>query len=163
VAIGIGCAFDDLTAMPALRRWGLQRSQTFIIWILIGRLVLSPNLSAYLVLLSPEFRSSLHNRASVMQAESARISMIPGSVVCSIGLACYFAHKPLVFDEFIVGEYLATSKASQNEIGAKISDRKIRFELVDPQVDVGAESDHRIRWNSPRSSTEIPRPNSFHG
>ena len=144
VAIGIGRAFDDLAAIPAVRRWGLERSQILVVCILIGRLLLSPNLSAYLVLLSPEFRSRLNDRAVLMQAESARISAIPGAVVCSIPLTCRFAQKPFVFDEFMVIENLATGRISQSEMAAAISDRKLQFERIDPRVDVSAESGHRL-------------------
>jgi hypothetical protein len=111
VAIGIGCAFDDLKAIPAVRRWGLERSQVLVVCILMARLLISARLSPYLVLLSPDFRSSLNDRISVMKAETARISAIPGPVVCEVvPLACRFAGKPFVFDAFIVGQLVAAGR-----------------------------------------------------
>ena len=70
VAIGIGCAFDDLEAIPAIQRLGLERVKVLVVCILIARLLISARLSPYLVLLSPDFRSSLSDRVSVMKAES---------------------------------------------------------------------------------------------
>jgi hypothetical protein len=136
VAIGIGCAFDNLMAIPIVRRWELERSQTLVICILIARLLISARLSPYLVLLSPEFRSSLRDRISIMRAESVRVSEIPGQVVCSVPLACRFAQKPFVFDPFVVHEYLVTGRMSQSEILERISDQKLHFEIVDTRVDI---------------------------
>jgi hypothetical protein len=45
VAIGIGCAFDDLKAIPAVRRWGLERSQVLVVCILMARLLISARLA----------------------------------------------------------------------------------------------------------------------
>jgi hypothetical protein len=138
-AIGIGCAFDDLAAIPAVRRWGLERSQAILVCILIARLLISARLSPYLVLTSPDFRSSLGDRVSVMQAESARISAIPGPVVCEdVPLACRFAGKPFVFDPFTVGQLIATGRISQAEVSHKIGDLKLRFETVDPRADISS-------------------------
>jgi hypothetical protein len=71
------------------------------------------------------------------KAESARISAIPGSVVCvSVLLACRFAGKPFVYDSFIVGQHVATGRISQCEVTEKINDRKIRFETIDQRADL---------------------------
>jgi hypothetical protein len=138
-AIGLGCAFDDLAAIPAVRRWGLERSQVLLVCILIARLLISARLSPYLVLVSPDFRSSLSDRVSVMQAESTRISAIPGPVVCEdVPLACRFAGKPFVFDPFTVGQLVATGRISRAELARKIGDLKLRFEAIDPRVDISS-------------------------
>jgi hypothetical protein len=137
-AIGIGCAFDDLAAIPMIRRWGLERSQMLLVCILITRLLISARLSPYLVLLSPDFRSSLMDRVSVMKAESARISAIPGSVVCrNVPLACRFADQPFGFNKFIGGPPATVKGISQSELSEKNSDRKLRFEVIDPRADIG--------------------------
>jgi hypothetical protein len=139
VAIGIGCAFDDLKAIPAVRRWGLERSQVLVVCILMARLLISARLSPYLVLLSPDFRSSLNDRISVMKAETARISAIPGPVVCEVvPLACRFAGKAFVFDAFTVGQLVAAGRISQAELSKKISDGKLRFEAIDPRADISS-------------------------
>jgi hypothetical protein len=132
-AIGIGCAFDDLKAIPVVQRWGLDRSRVLVVGVLIGRLLISSRLSPYLVLLSPDFRSSLNDRISVMKAETARISAIPGRVVCDVvPLACRLAGKPFVFDAFTVG------RISQSELSEKISAGKLRFEAIDPRADISS-------------------------
>jgi hypothetical protein len=132
-AIGIGCAFDDLKAIPVVQRWGLDRSRVLVVGVLIGRLLISSRLSPYLVLLSPDFRSSLNDRISVMKAETARISAIPGRVVCDVvPLACRLAGKPFVFDAFTVGQLVAAGRISQSELSEKISAGKLRFEAIDP-------------------------------
>jgi hypothetical protein len=120
-----------------LRRLGLEGSRILVICILIGRLLISFKISPYLILLSPEFRKSLSDRVSVMAAESTRISGIEGKVVCSVMLACRFAEKRLVFDPFIVGEYVATGRISQTEVATRASARNLRFETIDPRVEVG--------------------------
>jgi hypothetical protein len=138
-AIGIGCAFDDLVAIPAARRWGLERSQVLVVCVLIARLLISARLSPYLVLFSPDFHSSLSDRVSVMQAESARISAIPGPVVCeNVPLACRFAGKAVVFDPFTVGQLVATGRISQAEMSRKIGDLNLRFEAIDPRADISS-------------------------
>jgi hypothetical protein len=105
----------------------------------MARLLISARLSPYLVLLSPDFRSSLNDRTSVMKAETARISAIPGPVVCEVvPLACRFAGKPFVFDAFTVGQLVAAGRISQAELSKKISDGKLRFEAIDPRADISS-------------------------
>jgi hypothetical protein len=138
-AIGLGCAFDDLAAIPAVRRWGLERSQVILVCILIARLLISTRLSPYLVLFSPDFRSGLSDRISVMEAESTRVAAIPGPVVCgNVPLTCRFAGKPFVFDPFTVGQLVATGRISRAEVSRKIGDLKLRFEAIDPRADISS-------------------------
>jgi hypothetical protein len=138
-AIGIGCAFDDLAAIPAVQRLGLERVKVLVVCILIARLLISARLSPYLVLLSPDFRSSLNDRVSVMKAESARISAIPGPVVCeNVPLACRFADQSFAFDTFTVGQPVGAGRISQPEISEKIGGRKLRFEAIDPRADISS-------------------------
>lgn len=138
-AIGIGCAFDDLGAIPALQRWGVERGKVLVVCILIGRLLISLRLAPYLLLLSSDFRSNLSDRVLVMKAESARISAIPGPVVCEeVPLACHFAGKAFVFDPFTVSQLVAAGRISQSELSRKIRDRRLRFEAVDPRAEISS-------------------------
>jgi len=138
VAIGIGIAFDDLTAIRAVRRRGLERSRFVVVLILIGRLLLTSRLSPYLILVSPEFRAGLDDRVAVAWREIARVSAIPGPVVCpGVPLICRFAGKPFVFDGFVVREYVLTGLLSEQDVSRRIADRKLRFEAVDPRTDIG--------------------------
>ena len=109
-AIGLGCAFGDLAAIPKVRSWGLERVQVVVVCILIVRFLLSPHVAPYLFVFSPGFRAGLNERIALMQAETARIAAIPGPVVCDYELPCRFAGKPFVFDPFIVGERVATGR-----------------------------------------------------
>ena len=135
-AIGLGCAFSDLVAIPKVQSWGIERAQVIVVCILIARLLLSEHVTPFLFLFSPSFRAELNERMSVMRAESARVAAIPGPVACDYELACRFAGKPFVFDPFIVGQLAATGKISQPDLAARIHDQKICFEKIDRRVDV---------------------------
>ncbi len=119
-AIGLGCAFGDLAAIPKVRSWGLERVQVVVVCILIVRFLLSPHVAPYLFVFSPGFRAGLNERIALMQAETARIAAIPGPVVCDYELPCRFAGKPFVFDPFIVGERVATGRISQHDVAARV-------------------------------------------
>lgn len=135
-AIGLGCAFDDLAVIPKVREWGLERTQVVVVCILIGRLLLSQHVAPFLFLFSPGFRAGLNERIAIMQAETARIAAIPGPVACDYELVCRFAGKPFVFDLTMAGEGVATGTISQTDLAERIKSLKIRFEKIDPRVDV---------------------------
>jgi hypothetical protein len=135
-AVGVGCAFDDLVSIPIVRRWGLERTRIVIVCILIARLLLSQSLTPYLLLFSPAFRASLNERVSIMKAEIARIAEIPGPVVCTEAMVCRLAGKPFVLDPFVLHEYIVTGRLSRPAVDARVRDRKIRFDSVDPRVSV---------------------------
>jgi hypothetical protein len=135
-AIGLGCAFGDLAAIPKVRFFGLERSQIVVVGILIGRFLLSQHVAPYLFAFSPAFRAALNERITIMQAETARIAAIPGLVVCDYQMPCRSAGKPLVFDQFSVTERIKTSEMSRQDMLARAHARGIRFEKIDPRVDV---------------------------
>jgi hypothetical protein len=135
-ALGLGCAFGDLAAIPKVRSFGLQRSQIVVVCILIGRFLLSQHIAPYLLVFSPAFRAELNERVAIMKAETARIASLPGPVVCDFQLPCRSAGKPFVFDPFIVGERTGTGQFSGEEVWAKAAERGIRFEKIDPRVEL---------------------------
>jgi hypothetical protein len=135
-AIGIGCAFHDLTAIPVVRQYGIARCQTVLVLVLIARLLISLRTAPYLLLSSRDFRADLNARSSIMKAESARIAAIPGPVTCKVALACRFAGKRFVYDPFIVGEYVATGRLSEQDVLREVNQRKIRFESVDDRTSI---------------------------
>jgi len=135
-ALGLGCAFGDLAAIPKVQSFGLQRSQVAVICILIGRFLLSQHVAPYLFAFSPAFRAALNQRIAISKAETARIAAIPGLVVCDYELPCRSAGKPLVYDNFAVTARVATGGMSAREVAEIAAARKIRFEKVDRRVDV---------------------------
>ncbi len=135
-AVGIGCAFDDLAAIPALRQWGIKRSQIVLLAILIARLLISSRIAPYLLLSSPDFRADLNQRSLIMKAESARIAAIPGRVACNVALVCRFAGKQFVFDPFPVYEDVVTGRLSEQDVLDQLRQQKIRFEVVDGRTSI---------------------------
>jgi len=135
-AIGLGCAFGDLDAIPKVRSWGLERTQVVVVCILIVRFLLSQHVAPYLFVFSLSFHAGLNERMAIMKAETARIAAIPGPVACDYELACRFAGKPFVFDPFVVGQEVATGRISQRDVDARIKNMKLCFEKIDPRVDV---------------------------
>ena len=135
-ALGLGCAFADLAAIPKVQSFGLERSQIVVVCILIGRFLLSQHVAPYLFVFSPAFRAALNERITIVEAETARIAGIPGLVVCEYEIVCRSAGKPLVYDHFAVSQRLGTGEMSSQEMYAIAAARKIRFEKVDRRVDV---------------------------
>jgi hypothetical protein len=135
-AIGLGCAFGDLAAIPKVRSFGIERSQIVVVGILIGRFLLSQHMAPYLFAFSPAFRAELNERIAIMKAETARIATIPGLVVCDYQLPCRFAGKPYVFDAFVVAQRIKTGEMSREDMLARAYARGIRFVKIDPRVEV---------------------------
>ena len=133
-AVGLGLAFDRVGAMPAAKRWGINRSRLAIVLILIGRLLASSCAWPYLLATSPDFHASLRQRVAVMNSETQRIAAIPGPVACPVMTVCRRAGKPFVFDAFAVDQKVKTGKLSQEELNRRIREQGIRFEQVDPQT-----------------------------
>jgi len=135
-ALGLGCAFCDLAAIPLVRSFGVERSQVVVACILIGRFLLSQHVTPYLLLFSPSLHAELNERIAIVKAETARIAAIPGLVVCNYEMPCRMAGKPLVYDQFAVTERVATGQMSRSDVAEIAAARKIRFEDVDRRVDV---------------------------
>jgi hypothetical protein len=134
-AIGLGCAFGDLAAIPKVRSWGLERTQVVVVCILIVRFLLSQHVAPFLFAFSPSFRAGLNERIAIMKAETARIASIPGPVVCDLELTCRSAGKRFVFDPFVVGQYVRTGRISQHDVDERTKNMMLRFEKIDPRVD----------------------------
>jgi len=130
-AIGLGLAFDRIIAIPAVRRWGIDRGRFAIILILIARLLASSCASPYLLVASPGFRANLRQQVAVMNAETERIAAIPAPVACSVMSVCRRAGKPFVFDAFAVDQRVKTGNLSKEELDRLIHAQGIRFEQVD--------------------------------
>jgi hypothetical protein len=134
--LGLGLAFGDLAAIPVVRSFGLERSQIVVVCILIGRFLLSPHFSPYLFVFSPAFHAELNERIAIMKAETERIAAIPSSVVCDYQMPCRSAGKPMLFDQFAVTERVGTGQMTRQEVAEIAAARGIRFEKIDPRVDV---------------------------
>ena len=115
-ALGLGLAFDRLSAIPAVARWGIDRGRLAVLLILLGRLLASSSASPYLLVVSPAFRATLHEHVAAMNAEAAQIAAMPGPVVCPVMTLCRSAGKPFVFDAFAVDQRVKTGKLSPGEL-----------------------------------------------
>jgi hypothetical protein len=135
-AIGVGLAFADIAAIPFVKRWGVERGRSTIIVILVARLVLSSRMAPYLLLTSPDFHNALQQRVVIAKDEIARISAIPGPVVCSVMTVCRLAGKSFLYDRFFVEQRLATGHISQSAIDEQVRSLGIRFETINPLTDL---------------------------
>ena len=86
------------------------------------------------MVVSPEFRATLHEHVAAMDAETAQIAAMPGPVVCPVITLCRRAGKPFVFDAFAVDQRVKTGKLSPDELERRIRAQGIRFERIDPRA-----------------------------
>ena len=125
LGIGIGVAFEQIETSLLARRIGVGRSRDLLLLILVLRLVVSDRQGSALVLLSPQFRSSLHAAQRAVLDDVARVAAIQGDVFCSNKVVCRAAGKPFAVDEFKMEELVATGRASEDEISKLLRDRHI--------------------------------------
>jgi hypothetical protein len=135
-ALGLGCAFGDLAAIPKVQSFGLERGQVVVVCILIGRFLLSQHVAPYLFVFSPAFRAELNERVAVLKAETARIAAIKGLVICDYQVVCRSAGQPLLYDYFAVSQRVATGEMTWQDVYAIAAARKILFVKLDGRVDV---------------------------
>ena len=135
-ALGLGCAFADLAAIPKVQSFGLERTQVLVVCILIGRFLLSQHVAPYLFVFSPAFRAELNERIAVLKAETARVAAIQGLVVCDYEVVCRSAGQPLLYDYFAVSQRVAKGEMSWQDVYAIAAARKILFVKLDRRVDV---------------------------
>jgi len=133
-ALAVGRAFSGVEDVPFAQRFGLERSRSVIVFILVARLVLTSSVTPYLLLASSDFRTELVQRVAIARSETARIAAIPGPVVCSVMLVCRMAGRPFLFDAFAVSQRIATGYASSAEIDERVRLLGLHFETVDPRT-----------------------------
>ena len=125
LGIGIGVAFERIETSLLAQRIGVARSRDLLLVLLVLRLVVSDRQGSALVLLSPEFRSSLHAAEQAVRADAGRVASVPGDVFCSNKVVCRTAGKAFAVDEFKMEELVATGRASEDDISKLLRDRQI--------------------------------------
>lgn len=133
-AIGLGLAFDNLADIPAVRRFGIERSQLAVVAVLILRLLLSGRTAPYLLIASPEFRADLVQRADVVASETARVAAMPGPVACSVVTVCRWAGKPFLYDRFALHDRIVTGHLSEDEVERRRRALGIRLVEIDART-----------------------------
>jgi hypothetical protein len=127
-AIAAALAFEGIGTIPLGQRYRASAIQTFMVAVLVLRLLLSQQLESYLVLASAAFRDEAPRAASAINAEIARVASIPGPVACSVMTVCYRAGKAFVYDSFWMEQRLAKGRWSKDAAEKAIEEKGIRFE-----------------------------------
>ena len=132
-AIGLGLAFDGAGQLFASARKA-QWTRLAILAVLVTRLLASTRMEAYLLPISPEYRSLFPAGAAVMKQEVARIRAVPGPVACTIAAVCRLAGKPLVLDRFAMEQRIKAGRWTAGELEARVRAAGIRNEPIDPRA-----------------------------
>lgn len=135
--VGMALAFERIGDTPIAKRFSAAKVQAAMLGVLVLRLLLGQDLEPYLVLASSAFRQEVRLKEAAMEAEVARIRSIPGAVSCSAMIVCYWAGKAFVYDDFWVGQKIATGKLKAEEERRLVQDRDIRFEMIDEKAMLG--------------------------
>jgi hypothetical protein len=125
LGIGIGVVFVRIEASWLAQRIGAVWCRDIMVAVLLLRLVASDRQETALLMLSSDFRSSLHLRERKILADAARVAAMPGDVACDIKIVCRLAKKPFVVDEFKIEELVATGKATTAEVASMLHARQI--------------------------------------
>ena len=132
-AIGLGLAFDGAGQLFASARKA-QWTRLAILAVLVTRLLASTRMEAYLLPISPEYRSLFPAGAAVMKQEVARIRAVPGPVACTIAAVCRLAGKPFVLDRFAMEQRIKAGRWTAGELEARVRAAGIRNEPIDPRA-----------------------------
>jgi hypothetical protein len=131
--VGIGIAFDRLQSDPLRSGWTPAQITLLVAAVLVARLLASSRLEFAYVLLSPSYRAEAAQNVAAMHADVARIAAMPGAVSCENRLVCRMAGKGFVYDNFFVGQRMATGRTTEAEIGARLSVEGIKMVTNDPR------------------------------
>jgi hypothetical protein len=131
--VGIGIAFDRLQSDPLRSGWTPAQITLLVAAVLVARLLASSRLEFAYVLLSPSYRGEAAQNVAAMHADVARIAAMPGTVSCENRLVCRIAGKGFVYDNFFVGQRMATGRTTEAEIGARLSTEGIKMVANDPR------------------------------
>jgi hypothetical protein len=125
LGVGIGVAFERINTSLLAKRIGVARSRDLLLVLLVLRLILSDRQGSALVLLSPQFRATVHAAEQAARDDIRRVASIPGDVFCSNKVVCRAAGKPFVVDEFKMEEMVATGRATETDVAAWLKARHI--------------------------------------
>jgi hypothetical protein len=136
-AIGIGVAFDRISAVPFAARIGAQRAQFGIVAIMTATLLAAPGLEPYWLVASPDYRAQFARNAEVARSEALRVSAISGKVACIRSLmVCRSAGKEFVFDQVAVGQRIGTGRMTSLDMWGLFEANGIRYEVIDQRATV---------------------------
>ena len=66
-----------------------------------------------------------------MISEAARIRAMPGNVDCWPLAVCYRAGKAFVYDQYWVGQHIATGRWTKEAVEQFVREKGIRFESIE--------------------------------
>jgi hypothetical protein len=132
-AIGLGLAFHGTGQLFASAR-KVQWTRLAILAVLVTRLLASTRMEAYLLPISPEYRSLFPAGAAVMKQEVARVRAVPGSVACTIAAVYRLGGKPFVLDRFAMEQRIKAGRWTAGELEARVQAAGIRTEPIDPRA-----------------------------
>jgi hypothetical protein len=125
LGIGVGVAFTRIETTSLAKRIGARRPRDAMIAALLIRLIASDRQETALLILSSDFRSSIHvNQRNVLN-EAAQVAAMPGDVACTNKVVCRLAGKPFVADEFKLEELVATGNATTAQVASMLDARRI--------------------------------------
>jgi hypothetical protein len=133
-AVGLGLAYANAAALPAMFGRDVERRRIVIVLILIARLVLSARMMPYLLLVSPQLHADIRERSALVTREIARIAAIPGPVICGAPNICRMAGKSYLYDDFYVRQLIGTGKRSRAEVDRQVQALGARWEHIDPRT-----------------------------
>jgi hypothetical protein len=142
-ALGVGLAFARAAGTPFARRFGTPSARTAIVAVLILRLLASTRLEPYLVLTSVSYREEFAAHAAIVRTEVERVRSLAPPVECSVGLVCYWAGQPYVYDFFYNQQRIMTGQISRADLDAAL--RAIGLKRIENDPRTNAESLYR-RW-----------------
>ena len=145
LGIGIGVAFGGIESTWLARRIGARWSRDLMMAALMLRLVVSDRQETALLILSNQYRSSVHAHQQAILADAAQVAAVRGDVACEVKLVCRLAKKPFVVDEFKMEELVATGRATKAQVAAMLRARQITtFDATPPTI--GGDDASLLNW-----------------
>lgn len=135
VGLGLSLAFDDLAKMTWRTRYWKVNWAHFASICLVLRLLAGGPQDPYFLLFDASYREKYARETAAVLSEAERVRQLPGPVSCSIRTVCYLAGKGFVYDDWAMGQRVATGAASQEQIDAEVKRQGIRFEQVDGRAE----------------------------
>ena len=87
------------------------------------------------MLFDPSYREKYARETAAVLSEAERRRQLPGLVSCSIRTVCYLARKGFAYDDWAMGQRMATGAATQEQVDAEVKRQGIRFERVDGKAE----------------------------
>jgi hypothetical protein len=125
LGIGVGVAFTRIETTWLAKRIGTRGCQDAMVAALLIRLIASDRQESAMLILSDDFRSSVHANQRIVLNEAAKVAAMPGDVACANKVVCRLAGKPFVADEFKLEELVLTGKATDADVASMLEARHI--------------------------------------